>query len=96
MDSLFVGSKSKPSFLIEILPKKKELSIYKPDKFSKNEEFYEKYSLGKLLLNTKYNNIIIVKKPIPYKGFLYVPEIIFKIKNKHFLVSNKIEEIVNI
>ena len=41
--SFFVGDKIKPSFLIEINTKQKIVSIYKPDKISKNEEFYEKY-----------------------------------------------------
>ena len=47
MNSFFVGDKLKPSFLVEIIKKQKIVSIYKPDKYSKNEEFYEKYSLGK-------------------------------------------------
>ena len=40
MDSYFVGSKSSLKFLFE-LRKKKDLTIYKPDKISKDEEFYE-------------------------------------------------------
>jgi hypothetical protein len=40
MDSYFVGSKTIPDFLVEL--SKKDLTIYKPDKYSKNEEFYEK------------------------------------------------------
>ena len=35
MDSYFVGSKSSPEFLVE-LRKKKDITIYKPDKISKN------------------------------------------------------------
>lgn len=93
MNSFFVGNKIKPSFLIEIIKKKKMISCYKPDIYSKNEEFYEKYSLGEQLIDSKYNDIIFIKKPIPYKNHLYVPEIILKIKNKYFLISNKIEEI---
>ena len=58
MNSFFVGDKLKPSFLIDVI--KKIISIYKPDKYSKNEDF-SKYSLGKLLLQTKYNDIIFVK-----------------------------------
>ena len=90
MNSFFVGDKSNPSFLIEVIPKQKIISIYKPDKYSKNEEFYEKYSLGKLLIQTNYNDIIFVKKPVYYNHFLFSPEIIFKIKNNSLIVSNTI------
>lgn len=92
MDSFFVGDKLKPSFLVEIIKKKKIVSIYKPDKYSKNEEFYEKYSLGKLLIQTKYDNIIFVKKPVPYKKNLFATKIIFEIKNKYLIVSKTIKE----
>ena len=94
MNSFFVGdNKLKPSFLVEIMTKQKKINIYKPDNYSKNETFYEKYSLGKLLIQTKYDKIIFVKKPVPYKNnFLFVPEIIFKIKNKYFIVSKTIKE----
>jgi hypothetical protein len=91
MNSIFIGNKSKPTFLVEIIPKKKQISIYKPDKYSKNEEFYEKYSLGKLLIKTKYNEIIFEKKPVPYKDFLYVPKLIIKIKNNYLYVSKTLK-----
>ena len=93
MNSFFVGKKSRPSFLVEILPDKKIISIYKPDKYSKNEEFYEKYSLGKMIITIKFNNIIFNKNPVSYKNHLFVPKIILKIKNKKILVSEKISEI---
>ena len=94
MYSFFVGNDVKPSFLIEVITKQKIISIYKPDKYSKNEEFYEKYSLGKLLIQTKYNDIIFVKKPVSYKdNFLFSPEMMFRIKNKYFIVSNTIKEV---
>jgi len=94
MNSFFVGDKLKPSFLIEVITKQKIINIYKPDKYSKNEEFYEKYSLGKLLIQTKYNDIIFVKNPVSYKDdFLFSPEMIFRIKNKYFIVSNMIKEV---
>ena len=92
MNSFFVGNKSKPSFLLEVIPAKKIISIYKPDKYSKNEEFYEKYSLGEIIIRTKFNNIIFSKNPVAYKNYLFVPEIILKIKNKYFVVSKTIRE----
>jgi hypothetical protein len=90
--SFFVGDKSKPSFLLEVTPKKKIISIYKPDKYSKNEEFYEKYSLGKEVITTKYDNIIFSKTPVEYKHYLFVPEITLKIKNKYLVISKSIRE----
>ena len=92
MNSFFVGDKLKPSFLVEVNKKKKIVSIYKPDKYSKNEDFYEKFSLGKLLIQTKYDNIFFIKKPVPYKKYLYTTEIIFEIKNKYLIVSKTIKE----
>lgn len=71
MNSFFVGKKSKPSFLVEVIPDKKIISIYKPDKYSKNEEFYEKYSLGELIMTSKFNSIIFRKKPVPYTQVEY-------------------------
>jgi len=90
MNSFFVGKKSKPSFLLEVIPEKKIISIYKPDKYSKNEEFYEKYALGEVIITTKFNDIIFIKNPVSYKNNLYVPIIILKIKNKYFVVSKTI------
>jgi hypothetical protein len=93
MISIFVGNKTKPSFLLEVVPSKKLITIYKPDSYSKNEEFYEKYSLGKMLIQTKIDNIMFSKKPVSYKKHcLFVPEVILKIKNKCFVVSKTIKE----
>jgi hypothetical protein len=72
----FVGKKSKPSFLLEVIPDKKIINIYKPDKYSKNEDFYEKYSLGEMIISTKFTNIVFSKKPVSYKSYyLFVPKI---------------------
>ena len=92
MTSFFVGDRLKPFFLVEIYPNKKIVSIYKSDKYSKNEDFYEKYALGKLLITTKYNDIIFVKKPVSYKNALLVPEIILKTKTGCIIVSKTVEE----
>jgi len=94
MSSFFVGEKSRPSFLLEVIPDKKIISIYKPDKYSKNEDFYEKYALGEMIITTKFNNIVFSKNPVSYKNNLFVPIIILKIKNKYFSVSNTISEII--
>jgi hypothetical protein len=93
MNSFFVGNKTKPSFLVEVMPSKKIITIYRPDKYSKNEAFYEKYSLGEVLVRTKFTNIIFSKKPVSYKNAsFFVPEIGVKIKNKMFVISKTITE----
>ena len=94
MSSFFVGKKSRPSFLLEVIPDKKIVSIYKPDKYSKNEEFYEKYALGEMIITTKFNNIKFNKNPVSYKNHLFVPIIILNIKNKYFVVSETISETI--
>jgi hypothetical protein len=94
MSSFFVGKKSRPSFLLEVIPDKKIISIYKPDKYSKNEDFYEKYALGEMIITTKFNNIVFSKNPVSYKNNLFVPIIILKIKNEYFSVSNTISKII--
>lgn len=92
MNSYFVGNKSKPSFLLEVIPSQKLITIYKPDEYSKNEEFYEKYSLGTVIIKTKFKKLEFSKKPIPYKNFLYTPEAILLIKNIKFNIGKSIEE----
>jgi hypothetical protein len=91
MNSFFVGNKVKPSYLVEIASK--NVNIYKPDKYSKLEkDFYEKYSLGELVFTSKYTSITFEKKPVVYKKKYYMPEIIFKIKNKFLVVSKTLKE----
>jgi len=87
MKPIFVGNKAKPTFLVEINSAKKEICIYTPDIHSKNEEFFEKYSLGKIILQAKYSDIIFMQKPSSYKNYLYVPDMIVKIKNKYLMIS---------
>ena len=90
MKSFFVGSKSNPSFLVEVTPKK--IHVYRPDAYSKKEEFYERYSLGQKVMETTYSDILFKKSPISFKDHLHVPEMIV-IKKKPFLIKNRIEEI---
>lgn len=90
--SIFVGNKSKPNYLVEIT-KNKLLSLYKPDKYSKDEDFYEKYSLGNLILSTKYDDIIFIKEVISYKkSYFFTPIIIIRIKKKYLIISNNIKD----
>jgi len=91
--AIFVGNKAKPSYLIEVNKKNKTVSIYTPDRHSKDEDFYEKYALGKVVYEGAYTDIIFLKKPVAYKQCMYTPEVIFilKIKNKYLMISNHIE-----
>ena len=52
MKSILIGKKGKPTYLVEIQPKK--LTIYKPDRHSKQEDFYEQYVLGNPHCTTRY------------------------------------------
>ena len=86
---IFIGSKKSPTFLLNI-DKNKNVIIYTPDKLSKNEEFYEKYSLGKIVLNDKYDDIIFINKLESYiMKKKYVPQLIIKLKTKYFLINEK-------
>lgn len=93
MESYFVGTKSAPEFLVDVSKKTKQVSIYKPDKYSKDEEFYEKYSLGKLVWTSTYEDIVFTKNAVAYKTHKYTPELIIKAKNKYILVSGKITQL---
>lgn len=92
MNSFFVGKKTKPSFLLEVIPDKKTITIYAPDKHSKNEEFYEKYALGETVLSTKFDTITFIEKPSTYKQYMFTPIVVLKIKNKYYVISNTITE----
>ena len=91
MKSIFIGSKAKPTYLVEINPAKKQIHIYKPDRFSKNEEFYEKYALGQEVLTATYDKIIV--QPVAYKGYFHAPEMIMVIKKKPIRIATTIREI---
>ena len=90
---IFVGNEVKPAFMLEI--DKKRVKVYTPDKYSiKEEDFIEKYCLGKIVLEANKANIIFIKD-IPKKygkaGYnsQYVSELILKTE-KDYLFINKI------
>ncbi len=91
MNSYFVGSKSFPEFLVEF--SKKDLTIYKPDKYSKDEEFYEKYALGKIVFTAKNAEIIFTQNTISYKKNKYTPELIIRTNDKYILVNKNIKKL---
>jgi len=62
--NVFVGTKSNPSFLVEI--NEKTIAIYQADRISKADvtlDFYETYALGKKVLETEYKIIQFPEKP---------------------------------
>jgi hypothetical protein len=93
MDSYFVGSKSSPEFLVELRKKTKDITIYKPDKISKDEEFYEKYALGKIVFTAKNAEIIFTQNTVSYKKEKYTPELIIRTNNKYILVNKNIKKL---
>lgn len=92
---IFVGKKQNPTFLFEI---NKSVSIYTPDKYSKNEEFYEKYSLGKLI-DLNCIDIIFTERPVSYekvKGSFICSQLIIKTAEKYILVTDKLKKLESI
>jgi hypothetical protein len=94
MKSILIGKKGKPTYLVEIEPKK--LTIYKPDRHSKQEDFYEQYVLGEVVLSTPYDKILFTKAPIAYRrvmdapNLLYAMEMNIVVKKKQIRVSTSI------
>lgn len=99
---LFLGNKVKPTFLLDYNKKNKNLTIYTPDKYSKNEEdFLEKYTLGKIVMESKIKNIIFNQGiPKKYKkesyNAKYTCELIVNTGKEYFFVCDKIEKIKTI
>ena len=91
MNFYFVGSKTTPDFLVEL--NKNNLTIYKPDKYSKDEEFYEKYALGKIVFIAKNAEIIFTQNTISYKKEKYTPELIIRTNDKYILVNKNIKKL---
>ena len=89
MNKIVVGDKA--TFLAEI--HKKHLILYKPDKYSKKEDAYEKYSLGEIVLDTDFTSIY-VKKPVTYNLGEYkmvrTSELIITVKDKSICITDKI------
>lgn len=97
MKSILIGKKAKPTYLVEINPNKKQLTVYKPDQYSKSEEFYEKYVLGETMLTTKYDKLFFKEHPIAYRRIAGAPELLYAtemaivIKKKQIRISTRIQ-----
>jgi hypothetical protein len=96
MKSILIGKKAKPTYLVEIDPKKKLLTIYKPDQYSKGEEFYERYVLGEKVVATKYDKLLFKEAPIAYRDVMYAPKLLYApdmiviVKKKQVYISTRI------
>ena len=97
MKSILIGKKGKPTYLVEIDQKKKQLTIYKPDQYSKGEDFYERYVLGEKIITTKYDKLLFKEAPIAYRDVKYAPKLLYAsemivvIKKKQLHVSTRIQ-----
>jgi hypothetical protein len=92
MNFYFVGSKTTPDFLVEL--NKNNLIIYKPDKYSKDEEFFEKYALGNVVFTAKNAEIIFTQNVVStHKIYKYTPELIIRTNDKYILVNKNIKKL---
>jgi len=93
MNFYFVGSKTTPEFLVELY-KNNKIIIYKPDKYSKDEEFFEKYALGKVVFTEKNSEIIFTQNVVStHKIYKYTPELIIRTNDKYILVNKNIKKL---
>jgi hypothetical protein len=94
METYFVGTKTEPTYLIEIYRTQKIVRVYRPDCDSEELNAYEKYILGELVMDAKYKVIQFSKPPVPYKTLkdapriMYSPTIMLAVK-KEFIVFGK-------
>jgi hypothetical protein len=99
METYFVGTKTRPEYLIEIFPTRKTVRIYRPDRESKGLDAYEKYILGELVAETKYKVIHFSKPPVPYKALkdappiMYAPHVMFVVKKEGIVFGKDMKKI---
>lgn len=92
LKNIFVGCEKNPSYLVII--DKKNIIIYQPDQYSMDSnaklDFFERYVLGKIILNIKCKNIYYKEKPKKYNIFnsKIVSELIIKIHGGEIIMGN--------
>lgn len=96
MESYWVGTKSSPEYLIEVNHKAKTMQVYQPDKYSKGLDFYEKYTLGKLIFTSTFDTLQFSNKPIVYKTLKYSPQILLITKKKSILFGKIVQQYISI
>ena len=99
MKTYFVGTKTRPEYLIEIYRAQKTVRVYSPDRHSKELNAYEKYTLGDLITETKYKVIHFSKPPVPYKALkdappiMYAPHVMFVVKKDGIVFGKDMKKI---
>ena len=99
METYFVGTKSRPEYLIEVNRTLKRVQVYRPDRHSKGLNAYEKYILGDLVADTKYTVFHFSKPPVPYKALkdapsiMYAPHVMFVVKKDGIVFGKDIKKI---
>jgi len=99
METYFVGTKSRPEYLIEINRIRKTVQVYRPDRHSKGLNAYEKYILGDLVTETKYNRVHFSKPPVPYKALkdappiMYSPHVMFVVKKDGIVIGKDMKKV---
>jgi hypothetical protein len=94
LKNIFVGCEKNPSYLVVI--DKKNIIIFQPDEFSMDSnaklDFFEKYILGKIILEIKFKNIYYKEKPKKYNilNSKIVSELIIKINENKIILNNNI------
>ena len=99
METYFVGTKSRPEYLIEIYREQKTVRVYQPDRESKGLDAYERYILGDLVKEAKYKVIQFSKPPVPYKTIkdapriMYAPHVMFVVKKEGIVFGKDMKKI---
>jgi hypothetical protein len=73
MNVYYVGSKGHPEFLLEADPKKKVPTVYMPDRHSQGLDRFERYVLGKVVKQVRYEKILFSREPVVYHSYAYAP-----------------------
>lgn len=92
MNVYYVGSKARPEFLLEVNPKKKEVTVYKPDAHSRGLDRFERYVLGKTVAQIRYDQLLFSKKPVAYQSYLYAPSALVVVKKGGLEVGKGVRE----
>ena len=102
LDYYFIGEPKNPFFLLEINRQTQQINISRPDKHSLNSKiFFEKYYLGEILYDVKYENIFYPEDNISDytkldgkmgEGSFILTECIIKTKKKYLWIKDKIYE----
>jgi len=93
MDTFYVGPKKPPQYLVEVYKNERQIRVYTPDRYSKKQQFHDRYALGKKVVDTRYDEIIITKRPSAYKNYKYLPELVVRVGDKYYSVTDKIKQL---